>query len=66
MLRIRSFIVVRDSNKQTKESLANSDVQFRSKRLPFVIDDIIVRLEECGSEASQEVVKWKALNKILK
>ena len=34
--------------------------QFRTKRLPFTVDDIILRLQECP-EAKLEVAKWTAL-----
>lgn len=35
---------------------------FRAKRLPFVVDDVIVRLEELGADAAPELAKWKALS----
>lgn len=40
-------------------------VQFRTKRLPFLVDEIILRLEECP-EAKQEISRWQGLKNGLK
>jgi nuclear pore complex protein Nup155 len=47
--------------KWNQEALSNES-QFRIKRLPFAVEDVILRLEECGgTEAAQEVAKWQKL-----
>ncbi len=53
--------------KWRQEAAHSNESQFRTKRLPFAVEDVILRLEECGgADSAQEVAKWKQLAQTLK